>query len=129
MHSFDQHGEESENPEKCDKKLDGHLCDTVALITENKDVPDGRQMVAKIKVEGKSCLPKECSNQQDLQVLSAFMHQQSKEVMPGEDVKVDLHVDCSKSGGGVVEANAAGAEHPEPQLKQRSGASSMLPFG
>merc|ERR1719316_347552 len=103
MHTFDQHGEAAEESEKCEKALEGHLCDTVALITENKEVPDGRQMATNVKVEGKSCLPRECSNQNDLQVLSAFMRQQSKEVMPGKEVKVNLHVDCSASGGGVVE--------------------------
>ena len=59
MHTFDQHGDEAEESAKCEKALEGHLCHTVALITENKAVPDGRQMATNVKVEGKSCLPKE----------------------------------------------------------------------
>merc|ERR1719453_1662439 len=110
MHTFSEHDQNADN-DQCEQALEGHICHTVAQISENKDHPDGRQMVSNMKVEGKSCLPKQCSNQKDLQVLSAFMHQQSKEVMPGDDVKVSLHVDCSKSGGGIVEATGAGAAH------------------
>merc|ERR1719352_2109512 len=104
MHTFNEHGKDSKN-KQCAEELQGSECSTLAKMTEAQKVPDGRKMTAKTKVEGVSCLPKECTSQKDLSVLAAFMHRQTKEIFPDERIKVALHVDCSKSGGAVVDAN------------------------
>jgi len=121
MHEFDQHGKDSKN-DQCVKELKGSECQTIAKVTENQEVPDGRKLSSKTTVEGVSCLPKECTSQKDLSVLASFMHKQTKEIFPDERIKVDLHVDCSASGGAVVDAN----RKPEAAPAPKSGASALL---
>merc|ERR1719272_1492432 len=111
MHTFNEHSPKDSNGSQCEKELQGSECSTLARITEAQQVPDGRKMTAKTKVEGMSCLPKECTSDKDLSVLAAFMHKQTKEIFPDERIKVALHVDCSASGGAVVDANGG-----EPQV-------------
>merc|ERR1719353_1902038 len=123
MHEFNDHGKDSKGSQ-CQQELKGAECSTLARMTESQKVPDGRKMTAKTKVEGVSCLPKECTSQQDLSVLAAFMHKQTKEIFPDERIKVALHVDCSKSGGAVVDANGGEPVVPE----QKSGAMRMAPL-
>jgi len=120
MHNFDQHGAKDDKGQQCEKELQGSECHTLAHMTESQKVPDGRKMTAKTKVEGVSCLPKECTSQKDLAVLAAFMHKQTKEIFPDERIKVALHVDCSANGGAIVDANGGEADvAPEPK---KSGA-------
>lgn len=125
MHTFNQHGDvhgpTKKVPEQCEKDLQGSLCSTRALVSEKRKVADGRRMTSKIKVDGNSCLPKECTSESDLATLAVFMRAQTKEVMPGEAINVNLHVDCSKSGGGVVDT----ADPAAPQ--GRSGARAVVP--
>merc|ERR1719420_1873267 len=120
MHNFNEHNPKDSKGDQCEKELQGSECQTLARMTESQQVPDGRKMTAKTKVEGMSCLPKECTSQQDLAVLASFMHGQTKEIFPDERIKVALHVDCSASGGAVVDANGGEAQvAPEPK---KSGA-------
>jgi len=112
MHNFNQHAAKDDKGKQCEKELQGSECSTLAKITESQQVPDGRKMTAKTQVEGMSCLPKECTEQKDLAVLATFMHRQTKEIFPDERIKVNLHVDCSKSGGAVIDANGGEAEAP-----------------
>jgi len=124
MHSFNQHAPKDTKGEQCEKELQGAECSTLAKMMESQQVPDGRKMTAKTKVEGISCLPKECTEQKDLAVLATFMHRQTKEIFPDERIKVALHVDCSASGGAVVDATGGPAEvAPEPK---KSGASVLV---
>merc|ERR1719379_3202918 len=109
MHNFQEHSPKDSKGDQCEKELQGAECSTLARMTESQQVPDGRNMTAKTKVEGVSCLPKECTSSQDLSVLAAFMHGQTKEIFPDERIKVALHVDCSASGGAVVDANGGEA--------------------
>jgi len=122
MHSFNQHGSKDTKGKQCEKELQGSECSTLARMTESQQVPDGRKMTAKTKVEGMSCLPKECTEAKDLAVLASFMHRQTKEIFPDERIKVALHVDCSASGGAVVDANGGAAEVQGP----KSGAAMLV---
>jgi len=124
MHSFNEHSMKDKKGEQCAKELKGAECSTLARMTESQQVPDGRKMTAKTKVEGMSCLPKECTSQQDLSVLAAFMHRQTKEIFPDQRIKVALHVDCSASGGAIVDANGGEPEVAGP----KSGALRMAPL-
>merc|ERR1719217_577435 len=91
MHNFNEHSTKDSKGSQCEKELKGAECSTLAKMTESQKVPDGRQMTAKTKVEGMSCLPQECTSQEDLSVLAMFMHRQTKEVFPDERIKVLLH--------------------------------------
>merc|ERR1719387_554625 len=125
MHEFEEHSAKDSKGDQCEKELKGAECSTLARMTESQKVPDGRKMTAKTKVEGVSCLPKECTSQQDLSVLAAFMHKQTKEIFPDQRVKVALHVDCSSSGGATVDANGG---EPEVAETPKSGAFRMAPL-
>jgi len=127
MHSFDQHAAGSKS-DQCEKELAGNECHTLAKISEAKEVPDGRKMTAHTKVEGVSCLPKECTSQSDLTVLARFMHRQTKEIFPDKAIKVGLHVDCSSSGGATVDADG-NPDTPAAPPAHRSGASSLFGIG
>lgn len=125
MHNYEDHDEKSKS-DKCEKEYKGSRCHTLAEISEAKQVPDGRHMEARTSVEGMSCLPKECTSKKDLTVLAKFMHGQTKEIFPDEAIKVGLHVDCSASGGAIVDAdgNPDTPSSPQPE-KPRSGASAL----
>merc|ERR1719321_1346172 len=125
MHNFNEHNPKDSKGDQCEKELKGAECSTLARMTESQKVPDGRKMTAKTKVEGMSCLPKECTSQQDLSVLVAFMHRQTKEIFPDQRVKVALHVDCSASGGAIVDANGG---EPDVTGPPKSGAFRMAPL-
>lgn len=125
MHSFNEHSPKDSKGDQCEKELKGAECSTLARMTESQKVPDGRKMTAKTKVEGMSCLPKECTSQKDLSVLAAFMHRQTKEIFPDQRVKVALHVDCSSSGGAIVDADGG---EPDVTAPPKSGAFRMAPL-
>jgi len=125
MHTFNEHEKDSKS-DQCEKELMGSECNTLAKISEAKSVPDGRKMTAHTSVEGISCLPKECTSQSDLDVLATFMHRQTKEIFPDEAIKVSLHVDCSASGGAVVDADGNPDTPAAPPAKERSGASTLF---
>merc|ERR1719261_1684663 len=127
MHNFKEHDKGS-NSDQCEKELMGSESHTLAKISEAKEVPDGRKMTAHTKVEGVSCLPKECTSQSDLTVLARFMHRQTKEIFPDKAIKVGLHVDCSSSGGATVDADG-NPDTPAAPSTQRSGASSLFGIG
>lgn len=123
MHNFNRHGGDDETLTQCEQELEGKVCHTDAKITESQNAPDGRKLSQELNVEGKSCLPKECTQQSDLQALASFMHGQTKELMPGEAVKVQLNVDCAKSGGGNVQVSGA---EPEKQQAKTPKSSSFM---
>merc|ERR1719265_1712607 len=125
MHNFNEHSKKDSKGDQCEKELKGAECSTLARMTESQQVPDGRKMTAKTKVEGMSCLPKECTSQKDLSVLAVFMHRQTKEIFPDQRVKVALHVDCSSSGGAIVDADGG---EPDVTEAKKSGAFRMAPL-
>jgi len=120
--SFDAHGSAKEGSKQC-KKLEGDLCFTKAQITESQKAPDGRKLAQTTAVEGNSCVPKECSDSSDLIAYSQFMRQQTKNLMPGDTMKIALHVDCSKSGGAVAMIDGDGKAAPQ----HRSGVIATAP--
>jgi len=123
MHQFNQHGED--NSGQCEK-LQGKVCAQEVAITESYTAPkDGRKLSQRLEVQGNSCLPKECMAESDIKTLASFMHKQTKDLMPGQDLFVELNVDCSKSGGGSV---LVGQPTPKPEPAPKSAAS-MLAFG
>jgi len=128
MHNFNEHAKDGKG-DQCEKDLQGSKCNTLARITESKAVPDGRKMTAHTKVEGVSCLPKECTSDKDLTVLAQFMHSQTKEIFPDEAIKVNLHVDCSGSGGAIVDEDGNPDTPAQPKPAQRSGASALFSMG
>jgi len=123
MHQFNEHGESTG---QCDA-LEGKICHQDVAITESHVAPgDGRKLEQRLEVTGNSCLPKECMSESDVKTLATFMHKQTKEMIPGQDTFIELHVDCSKSGGGTVLVGQAGPTPKEP--KQKSGAFALA-FG
>jgi len=81
-------------------KLDGKMCATSAhIIHEKKHTASGRKMESATDVSGDSCLPQECMTAMDLHQLATFMQTQAKTIIPGDDHRVELHVDCTMSGG------------------------------
>merc|ERR1719324_736934 len=110
MHQFNEHGESTG---QCDA-LEGKLCAQEVAITESYIAPkDGRKLEQRLEVEGNSCLPKECMSQSDLSTLATFMHKQTKEVLPGQDLLIELNVDCSKSGGGKTIVGKSAPQEPQ----------------
>jgi len=100
------------------KKLHGSFCSTRAhIIHEKKQSSNGRTIESTTDVSGNSCLPSECMSKQDLNQLATFMHTQAKNVIPGDEHEVELHVDCTQDGGTTA---AVG-------VPQRSGSTSVVP--
>lgn len=127
MHNFNRHGDDAATLTQCEKDLQGKVCHTDAKITEAQNAPDGRKLSQVMQVEGSSCLPKECTDQSDLEALASFMHGQTKEMMPGDGVVVELNVNCAKSGGGnvLVGKNGPTKQHAE---SPRSSSFMTTPF-
>lgn len=84
------------------KKLEGKLCFTRALVQQQKKHTD-RNMKSFVDVSGNSCLPDQCTQTDDLTALAEFMRGKAKEQVPGMETKIGLHVDCSNSGGAMVD--------------------------
>lgn len=87
-------------------KLDGVLChtDVEVVNNQNKGKVRRRNLNSKMTSSGNSCLPTECVTHNDLSKLTQFMLKQALTVIPGDDHKIDLHVDCSQYGGANVDA-------------------------
>jgi len=114
LHKFGSGGSKADG-ESC-KKLEGTLCATQAhIIHEKKSPQNGRKMESTTDVSGNSCLPSECMSKTDLTRLSTFMHTQAKSIIPGDEHRVELRVDCTKNGGTVA---AVGV---------KSGSASLVP--
>merc|ERR1719198_7284 len=90
----------------------------------------GRQMESTVDVQGRGCLPRECVAKGDLQILAAFMQLKAKETIPGMGVRVELHVNCTGSGGSTAAVGMAGSagsaspEQPEHFMQQSASAKS-----
>lgn len=98
LHKFGSHGAKAD--EASCTQLEGSLCATKAhIIHAKKGNSNGRTMESSTDVAGNSCLPKQCTSGADLNQISQFMHTQAKNIIPGAEHRVELHVDCSKSGG------------------------------
>lgn len=128
LHSFNRHAGDDATTNQCENDLQGKVCHTDAQIAENVNAPDGRKLSQVLQVEGHSCLPKECTEQSDLQALASFMHAQTKEMMPGEATKVQLNVDCAKSGGGNVVVGATGQKEELPKKSSSFMTTPLLAF-
>jgi len=116
LHKFGSGGSKADGA-SC-KKLEGTLCATQAhIIHEKKSPQNGRKMEQITDVSGNSCLPSECMSKTDLTRLSTFMHTQAKNIIPGAEHRVELHVDCTKNGGTIVTVG----------VKEKSGSASLVP--
>lgn len=117
MSAFKEHN--SPEGEKSCGKLEGSICATKAELSESMVHTDGRKLSQAVVVEGNSCVPRECTRQDDLSNFAEFMRMQTKEVIPGEDILISLKVDCSASGGGSVFVDG------QPRPPPRSGAAAL----
>lgn len=114
LHTFGSNGNQ-EDDASC-QKLDGALCHSQAHIIHSRTQgAHGRTLESTTDVSGNSCLPKQCMSQSDLDQLSSFMHKQAKNVIPGEEHRVVLKVDCSASGG------------PKAAVGAKSGSTAVAP--
>jgi len=107
LHHFTAGEKGADNKAQC-SALEGAVCHTSAHIAENKDM-QGRAIKSSVEVEGDGCLPSMCLNQGDLKVLAVFMQGKARETIPGSGVEVNLHVDCSQSGGAIADVAPDGA--------------------
>mmetsp|Transcript_44218 Transcript_44218/g.137722 ORF Transcript_44218/g.137722 Transcript_44218/m.137722 type:complete len:283 (-) Transcript_44218:133-981(-) len=96
------------------QRLNGSLCATRASIVQSRDAPNGRKIRSTLEAEGQGCLPSDCLDGRDLEVLAGFMQLKAKELVPGTAVRVELHVDCKQSGGSVASVGT-GAEEIAPK--------------
>lgn len=101
LHSFG--GPDSNTSETECHNLHGHICMTQAHVVEMKtNSTRGRNLRSTVDVEGKGCLPDQCVADKDLNLLAGFMRTQAKNTIPGQDVNVQLRVDCTASGGSTA---------------------------
>lgn len=100
MSDFKGHEDRRKEIPEC-KKLNGSLCATQAKMKETKE-ESGREHFKEVKVEGRSCLPKECVDEDDLTSLAHFMRDRAQELLGSYTVAVELEVDCSHVGGGDI---------------------------
>uniref|UniRef100_A0A7S1MCK3 Uncharacterized protein n=1 Tax=Alexandrium catenella TaxID=2925 RepID=A0A7S1MCK3_ALECA len=103
------------------QKLNGSLCTTKANVMHMRSAPNGRKMRSTLEAQGQGCLPSECLDKSDLQVLASFMQLKARELVPGTGVEVELHVDCSSSGGSV----AAVGQDAEQRTEDKAPVSSL----
>jgi hypothetical protein len=97
--------------------LEGKLCSTDATMSEQKEYGlRTRVMESKTSVSGKSCLPRECMTEDDLKSLAMFTLKQALDIIPGENHKLELRVDCSKHGGPTTSLRIGG---PTTSLRSR----------
>ncbi|CAE7880001.1 pab1 [Symbiodinium microadriaticum] len=104
LHRFGQ------NATQACSSLGGALCKNHARILQTNVVEDGRKMVAKSVVDGKSCLPSQCIQDSDLRMLAGMLQRKAVETLgPAsvgqQPVEVLLDVDCSSSGGSSYAAS------------------------
>lgn len=114
MHSFRSTGTDKDAAQ-C-KELKGNLCKSEANMHEDSTNSTGRKMVKKLKVEGNSCIPEECTDQKDLNALAEFKLKVVENLIGNHDMNVALHIDCSGSGGGV--ASCGGPEVAKPKAAE-----------
>lgn len=111
-------------------ELEGSLCHTTAQIKQNKTDSARRTMESTVEVSGNGCLPHQCTAQDDLGVLVAFMQAKAKDTVPGTDVRLELSVDCSESGGGQITLTEGGARKPVRGVRTGSRNAALRPkFG
>lgn len=124
MHNFKDHKVGKSSSKQCEK-LQGKICVTEAAVLESYTHHDGRKLSQEVEVTGNGCLPSECTSQKDIETLATFMHKQTEEMVASHDTTVELRVDCSLTGGGVVHLGKKGQKTvPEPKAK-KSAASTL----
>lgn len=105
LHTFGSQSVDA-NANSC-KKLDGTMCATDAKIIKDKKFKTrGRTMESIMSVSGNGCLPSQCMTSSDLMKLGTFMQTQAKAIIPGDEHRVELHLDCTKNGGPTVVVGA-----------------------
>jgi len=123
LHLFGS-GQFEASEETC-SDLGGAICDNQAKIRQTQVAGDGRRLVVDSKIDGKSCLPRKCIQEADLEHLATFVQRIAvKNIGPASQgqkaAQVILDVDCSGSGGGSYagqsqwSAKEAGAVDPKP---------------
>ena len=75
LHRFGQ------NATQACSSLGGALCKNHARILQTNVVEDGRKMVAKSVVDGKSCLPSQCIQDSDLRMLAGMLQRKAVETL------------------------------------------------
>ena len=75
LHRFGQ------NATQACSSLGGALCENHARILQTNVVKDGRKMVAKSVVDGKSCLPSQCIQDADLRMLAGMLQRKAVETL------------------------------------------------
>jgi len=125
LHTFGEHGANTSHA-NCEK-LNGSLCFTEAHVAQMKETGGGRQMKSTVDVEGNGCLPRECMAKDDLKSLAEFMSLRAKDTIPGMGVTVKLHVDCSISGGTMVDVGGSETQKAAPEPRRSSAVALTLP--
>jgi len=98
LHTFGSQSVEA-NAKSC-SKLDGTMCATNAKIIKDKKFSTRKRTMSSIMaMSGNSCLPKQCMTSTDLQYMGKFMQTQAKAIIPGDEHRVELHLDCTEHGG------------------------------
>eukprot|EP00932_Pfiesteria_piscicida_P007339 SRR837773.17396.p2 GENE.SRR837773.17396~~SRR837773.17396.p2 ORF type:complete len:247 (+),score=88.65 SRR837773.17396:2-742(+) len=122
LHTF---GDEGRHDKARCESLNGTLC-SVSATVESAQAMAGRTMQSKSIVSGRSCLPKECAAEPDLEAYSKFMKLKAEGAF-GAQASVAMSVDCAEHGGGSV-AIAAKPMKPirSAALQQRPAAAAAL---
>lgn len=106
LHTFGGGGADAEA--NC-AKLHGGVCAIDTHVTQARDA-NGRSMTSSTQVTGNSCLPRDCMAENDLQVFAKFMQGKAQDTLPGTGANIELHVDCTKSGGSSIAVGVKQAE-------------------
>merc|ERR1719401_30050 len=113
LHSFGKAAPGVPGVGKADKAacdaLNGSICPTSALVAHRKTMSGGRMSSSTQQVEGDGCLPRMCTEQNDLTLLASFLRSRAREVLPGQDVEIELSVNCTGVGGSAVSIGGAPA--------------------
>jgi len=112
IHTFGDSGVQSKD--SC-TQLKGSLCSMKAEVTQQQEA-QGRKLKSMTQVTGKSCLPEDCMEQNDLKVMATFMKVKARDALGASSVDTDinLHVDCVASGGSSLGATAGEAKERAP---------------
>merc|ERR1740130_195085 len=104
LHTFGEPGEPGTDS-SC-ANLHGTLCATTAHVTQEQAMSAGRSGSSETNVEGHGCLPKDCTTGDDLTLLAGFYQKRAREAIPGNNVQIELAIDCSARGGSEVKVGS-----------------------
>mmetsp|Transcript_1806 Transcript_1806/g.5017 ORF Transcript_1806/g.5017 Transcript_1806/m.5017 type:complete len:208 (-) Transcript_1806:65-688(-) len=100
LETFNAGSNTSTAEESC-RALEGTVCSTEARATAHS-VSGGRATNMATNVTGQGCFPRQCLDSSDLELVASFMRSQARTTIPGDDLHIELMVDCSSRGGSVV---------------------------